>query len=400
MSGGNKHSERRNFLRQMAAAIACGGSASIGVPLALMATALESKNYFSASGKKGYRALVCVYFCGGNDAWNLLVPTDSAGYAEYANSRGGLALRSQDLLRVNAKSDGEFGLHPSCIELQDLFNAGHLAAVANVGALLRPTTAASFSNKSVPLPAQLFSHADAIPARSRYGNINGAPNQSLTDLLAQTFATSPQENLFQPIPDTRISDRWHEGNFAAATALATVFPPNNSLATHLQKMVLTVQKSAESKNDRQIFFVPMRGFDLHSHLLNIQPGQFRQISQAFAGFYRTLEAMNLAHNVTLFTMSEFAHTLQNNGSGADHAWGSVQLVMGGAVNGGRIYGDYPSLANHGPQFIGRGTLVPTTSVDQLAATLGKWMGIGSSDLHTIFPNLAFFSSKDLGFFDT
>ncbi len=110
--------------------------------------------------------------------------------------------------------------------------------------------------------------------------------------------------------------------------------------------------------------------------------------------------MNIARNVTLFTLSEFAHSLQNNGSGTDHAWGRVQLMMGGTVKGGRIYGDYPSLARNGPQVIERGTLLPTISVDQLAATLGKWMGVGSGDLQTIFSNLAFFSPHDLGFLST
>ena len=400
MNGGNKHSGRRAFLRQMATAIACGGSASIGVPLAMMATTLGSKNHFSASGKKDYRALVCVYFCGGNDAWNLLVPTDRAGYAEYANARGALALRSQSLLRVNMRSDGEFGMHPSCVELQVLFNAGHLAAVANIGALLRPTTAASYAKKNVPLPAQLFSHADAIPARSRYGNINLVPNRALSDLLAQTFAISPQKNIIPRIPAMPISEPSPDRDLAASATLAPAFPPDNRLASQLQTVAQTIQAHAASRNARHIFFVPMRGFDLHSHLLNIQPGQFRQISQALAAFYRALEAMNLARNVTLFTMSEFARTLQNNGSGADHAWGSLQLVMGGAINGGRIYGEYPALASNAPQVIERGTLVPTTSIDQLAATLGKWIGIGNSDLHTIFPNLGFFSPDDLALFDS
>lgn len=280
------------------------------------------------------------YFCGGNNTWNLPVLTDRAGYAEYANARGARAVRLQDLLRVNTASDGELGMHPGCIELHALFTAGHLAAVANIGALLRPTTAANYAKKNVPLPAQLFSPADAIPARSRSGNINVVPNQALSDLLAQTFARSPQRNIIRTILEMPISEPSPDRDLAASTTLATAFPPNNRRASQRQTVAQTIQAHVASRNARHMFLVPMRGFDLHRHLLNIQPGQFRQISPAFAAFYRVLEVMNLTRNVTLLTMSEFARTLQNICSGADYAWSSLQRVMGGAVNGGRIYGDY------------------------------------------------------------
>jgi uncharacterized protein (DUF1501 family) len=182
-----------------------------------------------------------------------------------------------------------------------------------------------------------------------------------------------------------------------APALTTVFPPNNSLASQLQMVARMIHVRSTLQVNRQIFFVNMGGFDLHSNLLNTQPGQFVQISQALNAFYSALGEMSETGNVTLFTMSEFARTLQSNGSGADHAWGSLQLVMGGAVNGNNIYGSYPTLALNGPQTLSRGQAVPTTSVDQLAATLGKWMGVSAADLNTIFPNLAFLGPADLGF---
>lgn len=172
-------------------------------------------------------------------------------------------------------------MHPGCIELHALFTAGHLAAVANIGALLRPTTAANYAKKNVPLPAQLFSPADAIPARSRSGNINVVPNRALSDLLAQTFARSPQRNIIRTILEMPISEPSPDRDLAASTTLATAFPPNNRRASQRQTVAQTIQAHAASRNARHMFLVPMRGFDLHRHLLNIQPGQFRQISPAF-----------------------------------------------------------------------------------------------------------------------
>jgi uncharacterized protein (DUF1501 family) len=74
------------------------------------------------------------------------------------------------------------------------------------------------------------------------------------------------------------------------------------------------------------------------------------------------------------------------------------MVMGGAVQGRRFWGDMPVLANNGPNDVGQGRLLPTTSVDQVAATLATWMGVSNSELGTVVPNIANFSRRDLGFF--
>ncbi len=154
------------------------------------------------------------------------------------------------------------------------------------------------------------------------------------------------------------------------------------------------------EHKRQIFYVRYGGFDLHDNLItnNGHQNLLLRVSQALNGFWNALQAMGAENEVTTFTMSEFARTLSTNGNGSDHGWGGIQMVMGGQVQGGRFHGSWPDQALNGPVSFSRGQTIPSTSVDQMAATLARWMGVTSpSDLQTIFPNLPNFASSDLGF---
>ena len=101
--------------------------------------------------------------------------------------------------------------------------------------------------------------------------------------------------------------------------------------------------------------------------------------------------------MTTFTNSDFGRTVPSNLLGSDHGWGSHHLIMGGAVNGQRTFGTWPTLAVGGPDDTNTGRWIPTTSVDQFAATLAKWFGVDSTKMSTVFPNLARFAVPDLGF---
>ena len=105
----------------------------------------------------------------------------------------------------------------------------------------------------------------------------------------------------------------------------------------------------------------------------------------------------MSNNVTTFTQSEFSRTLNSNGDGTDHGWGSHQIVMGGAVQGGQIYGELPNLQLDGPQDIDRGRIIPTLGVEQYAATLSSWFGVPTGELQTVFPNLGNFDQQTLSF---
>lgn len=156
---------------------------------------------------------------------------------------------------------------------------------------------------------------------------------------------------------------------------------------------------------RQIFFCDVGGYDLHAGQ-TLGPGQttvgahanlLAELSQSMFAFQRATEQLGLSSNVTTFTASDFGRTLLSNDSGSDHGWGSHHLVMGGAVNGQRTYGRFPTLAVNGPDDTDTGRWIPSTAIDQYFATLATWFGVDSGNLSAVFPNLGRFSTPNLGF---
>ena len=156
---------------------------------------------------------------------------------------------------------------------------------------------------------------------------------------------------------------------------------------------------------RQIFFCQVGGYDLHSGqtpglgqaTIGSHANLLAELSQGLLAFQRAMEQLNLSNNVTTFTASDFGRTLPCNGDGTDHGWGSHHLIMGGAVNGRRTYGKFPTLAVNGPDDTDTGRWIPTTAIDQYFATLAAWFGVDSGNIATVFPNLGRFSTPNLGF---
>jgi uncharacterized protein (DUF1501 family) len=147
-----------------------------------------------------------------------------------------------------------------------------------------------------------------------------------------------------------------------------------------------------------VFFCAMGGYDTHSLQGWAQWDLLRQLGDAMAAFHAATMEMGVADRVTTFTASEFGRTLQPSGTGTDHGWGNHQVVMGGAVRGGELYGTFPNLALGGPDDSGtRGVLIPTTSLDQFGGTLARWFGVDAVEMPSVFPNLANFPVRDLGF---
>lgn len=193
-------------------------------------------------------------------------------------------------------------------------------------------------------------------------------------------------------------------------ALARVTPkvatpfPNTPLGRQLLQVARLISLRDTFGMRRQIFFCQLNGFDTHSG----QRGPsghgdlLRQVSQALKAFYDATVELGIASKVTSFTLSEFGRTFQPAGSGSgvgsDHGWGGHQLILGGAVRGGDFYGTCPVLALGGPDDADdRGRWIPTTSVEQYAATLAAWYGVAASDLRAVFPLLGRFPTSNLGF---
>lgn len=202
-------------------------------------------------------------------------------------------------------------------------------------------------------------------------------------------------------------------------------PPNQLRDNSLARQLQTVSRIIAGRNilgaNRQVFFVSMGGFDTHDGQAPTHADLMARLAHAADYFNTTLEGMsdgalgNMSNKVTLFTASDFGRTLTSNGDGTDHGWGSHHFVVGGAVNGGNIYGAFPKTfvstspdpinPAHNPLDVGSGNFIPQISVDQYAATLARWFGLDDPQINSIFPNLTNFttappfttSARDLGF---
>jgi uncharacterized protein (DUF1501 family) len=193
---------------------------------------------------------------------------------------------------------------------------------------------------------------------------------------------------------------------SANPTIATTFP-NTSLGRQLLQIARLIALRDTLTMKRQIFFAQIGSFDTHSNQTGTQATLLQQLSQAINAFYNATVELGVQSNVTTFTLADFSRTFQPAGSGAntvgsDHAWGNHHFIVGGAVKGGDFYGAYPTLAMGGPDDTDsgsnpRGRWIPTTSVEQYAATLGLWYGLSASDLPLVFPSIGRFASSNLGF---
>ena len=177
---------------------------------------------------------------------------------------------------------------------------------------------------------------------------------------------------------------------------ATVFP-STPLASQLKIVARLMGARGALNMRRQVFFVSLGGFDNHNLLMQDHPALLQRINDAMSAFYAATVELGVASQVTTFTASDFGRTLSSNADGSDHGWGSHHFVMGGAVNGGRFYGTAPHVSIQTDDQVGQGRLLPSTSVDEFAATLARWFGCSAAELPGILPNVGNFSNTSLGF---
>jgi uncharacterized protein (DUF1501 family) len=458
---------RRKFLGQCCAAVGTTGLLSALSQLRVIgAVAADGLGRQRATAlPTDFKALVCLYLQGGNDATNMLIPSDNASYAAYSKSRIEVAVAQSGLLPISPKkySDGRsWAMHGSVPGLRDLFASGNLAVLANVGTLVRPVTLADY-NAGRNVPPQLFSHADqtiqwqsSIPDKpfdTGWGgrladlldaqNTNNQLSMSITlnginsfqrgnNVLQFSLGSGGVPNmLVGPDDPAAVIVRIEEQNarskvfaasfgnihaaahaavskkaiddqalinsvLATAPTLATAFPGTNTAAS--LKMVARLISVAPSLGlKRQIFFVQLPGFDLHDGQVAGHGPLLAELSGAMKAFYDSTVELGIANQVTTFTASDFGRTYVSNYGGTDHGWGNHQFIMGGAVQGGDIYGQMMSLAVGGNDDTGRGRWIPTTSVDEYSATLATWFGVSAGNLSTVLPNIGRFAKPNLGF---
>jgi uncharacterized protein (DUF1501 family) len=186
-------------------------------------------------------------------------------------------------------------------------------------------------------------------------------------------------------------------NALATSSSGTVIWPMSSLAQQLQMVAKMISVRQTLGMSRQIFYVVQGGYDTHYNQIQLHNQLINDLSQGITAFHTAVSQLGVGDKVTSFTLSDFGRTLTSNGSGSDHAWGNLQMVAGGAVAGGNVYGKFPSQVIDGANDGGYGRLIPTTSIEQYAATLASWFGVDATGLQTIFPHLSRFPVTNLGF---
>jgi uncharacterized protein (DUF1501 family) len=226
-----------------------------------------------------------------------------------------------------------------------------------------------------------------------------AASAALATLISQPRAHLLENEYTRVTKRSIDADTILTGALAATPALATPFPSGNSLAGQLNMVARMVAAAPKLGAKRQVFFVSLGGFDTHDNLSGTHPGLLTNVASALASFQASMVELGMHDHVTAFTASDFGRTMAGNSDGSDHGWGSMHFVLGGAVKGKRFYGKAPVVANGGPDDVGQGRLLPTTSVDQFAATLGGWLGVSDSALLTMLPGLSNFdaSTRNIGF---
>lgn len=267
-----------------------------------------------------------------------------------------------------------------------------------------------FQNGTLTTPYAMSGGGPTLHQYARNMNDTGEyiRREALEALVNRKYSASLMQDQYAVIGDgamvvgETLASVLHKDN---GGEIATVFPSNNHLASQLRLVARTIKASRTStiNHSRQIYYVTMGGFDTHDNQINNQAGLLTRVSEALMAFRNALNEIGALNDVTTFTMSDFGRTLNSNGNGTDHAWGGVQLMMGGSaakggpLNGKRVYGTYPVLELEGDQSMGRGRMIPTTSNNQFSATFAQWLGVDSADLGTIFPGLGNFSAPTLDF---
>ena len=179
-----------------------------------------------------------------------------------------------------------------------------------------------------------------------------------------------------------------------APDLGVVFQ-TDPVGTQLERVAKIIASRQEFGVNRQVFLVGAYAYDTHSAQPLSLPNLHSRLDAGVSAFSEALKNMGIFDRVTLATASDFGRTLADNGDGTDHGWGGHQFVVGGAVNGGSLYGDIPPPSFEHSQDAGRGRLIPTIAVDQYAASLGRWLGLNDDSLAQALPNLRNFSANPL-----
>ncbi len=248
---------------------------------------------------------------------------------------------------------------------------------------------------------QVGNQATEYAIRSSAGGsvgINVLEGKSVFDQALRKGAESLLAQQYQDIFKSTFSDKINASQanheeFSAAISQAPLLNTSfsdNKVSANMELIAKTIAVREHLNVKRQTFFLTFGGWDHHDGVLENQVAMLSVVSKALAEFQSAMEELGLADCVTTFTASDFGRTLTSNGNGSDHAWGGNVMVMGDRVNGGQVFGNYPSLALGGQDDVGGAILLPSISTDEYFAELSKWFGVANGDLSYVLPNIGNF----------
>jgi uncharacterized protein (DUF1501 family) len=339
-----------------------------------------------ARASSGSRALVCVYLFGGTDSNSMVIPM--SGYDGYAAYRGSLAVPKDSLISVRSGADQvDYGFHPALAEMAALFQSGAVALVNAVGASSRP----DFADQHL----SYFPYGYAAPAwAAQMAGVTAADRRSLFTDFSSLLYPNRKSSLSLIAPGVSATDSLRQTVYETAQRGGDSLPlfPQTGLGQQLRQVAALIQASGSLGMQQQVFLVAGSGFGFP---VSDQTSVFRELSSAMGAFYAAMTGIGMAQNVTTYTDTEFARSLRPNNSGAgDPGWAGFQLVMGGGVLGGSVFGTGTNSIDP------RGIFPPAITKDQYHATLANWFGVPHSELTRHLPGLGNLTRPTVGFMVT
>jgi uncharacterized protein (DUF1501 family) len=326
----------------------------------------------------GDRVAVMIVLVGGNDSNNMMVPFDDAAYSTYARARGILALPKSSLLPVvSSRQKANFGFHPAMADVQRLYSSGRLAVLANQGYIGVPGAKGDLqTDLNKHLPGQQVRFTAPGTAFAPWAIAKQRPSDDPNEKRTQAFMFGPVGALSLDRPKIEQAD------LQAAIERVRVDTPFPD--TYIGRQLLTIAKLIDAAPvagfTRANFTAMMDGFDTHRDQMARQNVLFTELSQALGAFDNAMAELGAASRVMVFTQTEFNRTLAPNATaGTEHGWGGHNLVMGGSVTGGDIYGSFPYA--DGPENLGGGGVFqPTVTGEDYLGMLGRWHGVRSESV--------------------